>query len=98
MVVLSAHHQRRETNMRDHLTNEPVVEEVPGTLEVPLTGFRLQIRGDTIRMIGFVMRGEGPSATPECTLIIHFPKLSFLWSWAHAAKRIEKEPSGVTTQ
>ena len=53
---------------------EPHVEELSGILEIPLTGFVLQPRGGTIRMLGFILRGHVPSAIAENTVIIHFPK------------------------
>jgi len=100
IVLVGFTSQRREVTLKkpSFFASEPQVEELSGVLEVPLTGFRLQIRGGTIRMIGFILRGEGEKAVPECTLIVHFPKFGFLWCWHHATARLRREPSGLTMQ
>jgi len=77
---------------------EPSVEELSGILEIPLTGFVLQPRGGTIRMLGFILRGYQPNAVAENTTIIHFPKFGFLNSWHHAEKRLAQPVRGLSTQ
>ena len=79
--------------------DQPEVEEVSGVLEIPLTGFVLRVRGSTVRMIGYVSRGDDPDAQIiDCTIIIHFPKFGFLRSWFHGSEVLDKgaEPGGMT--
>lgn len=66
---------------------EPEIAETVNALEVPLTGFVCHVRLDTVRLIGYITRGQGRAADRDNTLIVHMPKTGFRRSMAYAIAR-----------
>lgn len=61
----------------------PHVEEPAGIMELPVTGWVLHPRINTVRIVCYIARGEPPHVRREPTLILHVPIRGFMRSMAH---------------
>jgi len=66
---------------------EPDIQEQSGLVELPITGFVIRMRGDTVRLIGYIRRGIGQPALAEPTMILHLPRTGFALSLRQAIAR-----------
>ncbi len=69
---------------------EPNVHEVSGTIEIPITGWKTIVRGDTVRLVCYIKRGIGPNVPCDTIAILHAPRTGFfrslinaVWHWRH---------------
>jgi hypothetical protein len=60
------------------------VEEISGVPELPITGWVIHTREETVRLIGYITRGEGASRRRETTIILHIPLGGFAKSMSNA--------------
>ena len=58
------------------------VDEPSGIVELPITGFTIHPRLDSIRIVGFISRGSGINRRREATVILHVPMSGFVKSLA----------------
>lgn len=73
----------------------PPVAETPGALELPLTGFVTLVRVDTVRLVGYVSRGEPEARTYDNTVILHMPKTGFRKSLVGAIAQWHRMNGGL---
>ena len=69
---------------------EPDVHEISGAIEIPITGWKTIVRGDTVRLVCYIKRGIGPNVPCDVIAILHAPKTGFVrslisavWHWRH---------------
>lgn len=60
------------------------VEEISGVPELPVTGWVIHTRSDSVRLIGFINRGTIERPNREATIILHMPPAGFLRSIARS--------------
>lgn len=60
------------------------VEEMSGVLELPITGWVIHPRTDSVRLVGFINRGSMDFPKREATIILHMPPGGFIRSIARS--------------
>jgi hypothetical protein len=59
------------------------VQEASGVLELPITGWVIHPREDSVRIVGFINRGRDEhDPQREPTIILHVPLRGFMMSFA----------------
>lgn len=69
------------------VTPEPEIQENPGALELPASGFLLDVRDSCVRMHFFVVRGRDDTKRRDEVLIVHLSLKAFGKSFARAARK-----------
>lgn len=65
---------------------EPAIEQSKVAVEMPLSGFQTFIRGNTVRLVGYITRGDPGSFDRTHTVTLHIAKNGYERSLAMAVK------------
>lgn len=77
------------------LADEPEVREEYGLTDIAIDGFVLRGRGSSVRLIGFMRRGDGEREIIEPTVAIHLPRDGWDQSLMAACRRMQEAARGL---
>jgi hypothetical protein len=79
----------------DSFVEEPDVQEFPGLEDIVIDGFVMRTKQGSVRLIGYMRRGEGDREIIEPSVVIHLSPEGWSQSFASACRRIQEAARGV---